>query len=92
MNTLASKKVHLFTGCRDVPWAFQFLEKLAYSFLDEVKNCIFFLENKVVHFFPTRYTLLHLLFLKVQNWKFKEDIFTKKWYLKMILKPCPSSN
>ena len=44
MTTLVSDKIHLFTGWRDIlmdkPWAFHFLKKVTYGFLDEVKNCV----------------------------------------------------
>ena len=49
MTPLVSNKVHLFTGCRDIPkgkpWAFHFLKKVTYGFLDEL---VVILENKVV--------------------------------------------
>ena len=52
MTSLVSDKVHLFTAWRDIPmdkpWAFHFLEKFTYGFLDKVKNWMAILENKGV--------------------------------------------
>ena len=42
MTPLTSNKVHLFAGCSDIPkgrpWAFHFLKKVTYGFLDEAQK------------------------------------------------------